>query len=958
MKILLLSQYLQLGGLERMVVALAQGLAQQNIDCVVAVYEGEVVNDALRANLADAQVPFFSWQKNGGFCLRTVARLKRIVGQENITIIHTHDLGALLYGVCVVLLTGFRIKLVHTQHSFVHFNKGIARYVVYEKIFTRFAKRVCVVAEPLRQAYVSLGLAERKLELVPNGVQFAARWMTSQDARERIIFTHAGFSRQLLQTHQKHRWLISLGRIASGKGVDRILHLWSALPEELKSRWSLMIVGPQDETYARAVIDPIVNRLGASAERVVFTGATSEPLGWYFAADAFLSLSEQEGMPLAVYEAVGSGLPCLLSAIDGHEPLRPFAHMVNAVDGYAFAETSRQVASFLAESQHSESERLQSWLDKSAFRRSHGTIAMSDRYRQVYRVAAQRLFHFAMAFAILFSARVAVANQMTQRMTSVVERPEYLLAEDWQSEFSFALSRTEKAILILDNAKYCGPLPILSDSLRQSGIKLKWFRAIEMSIREPSYEGAQPGRYVDPLVPVSDEGISCDVVSQRQRLSQWLIGELEISSSAPMKTLRGEVISRMQPTTLTGDENSSSARGMTKQRWPISIRVLPLDLSGPWRLPLYSEFTPYFASLAHYGASDQREGQLTQLYASAMVEHRVLPLKAWIKHPFKNPSERESDSFLLSRFPIPELSFGKTVLSVLPSWAAVDLPRIDSSDETERLDYWRRWQRFLDEESEISSEAEMQLRMRQKSFVYLWDEPVQEDFKRLLETAQSVSFGAPSVLPLVTVFPWESLQEHIAIFVPLLQTLEREGKPFLHFGKQLWSYVSCMSHGCGSDISSGEPDFVIERNASYIRIWPWMARHFDLSAVLYYSVNNIWRKSPRVDPWDSVWDFTGNGDGTLFYPGRPGLFGLKEHQPIASLRLKFWRQASFDAEYIFAVAEKSPACLEDVRALFQPVRSASAWIRDSRKFSAVRNSVIECLYPTRPRSSSSLRVPL
>eukprot|EP01048_Picozoa_sp_COSAG05_P026081 COSAG05_NODE_6941_length_878_cov_0.870347_1_plen_89_part_00 len=43
------------------------------------------------------------------------------------------------------------------------------------------------------------------------------------------------------------------------------------------------------------------------------------------------------------------------------------------------------------------------------------------------------------------------------------------------------------------------------------------------------------------------------------------------------------------------------------------------------------------------------------------------------------------------------------------------------------------------------------------------------------------------------------------------------------------------------------------------------------------------------DPWDQQLVAGGNGEGTLFYPGRPDVIGGTTHIPVASMRLKMIR---------------------------------------------------------------------
>ena len=77
------------------------------------------------------------------------------------------------------------------------------------------------------------------------------------------------------------------------------------------------------------------------------------------------------------------------------------------------------------------------------------------------------------------------------------------------------------------------------------------------------------------------------------------------------------------------------------------------------------------------------------------------------------------------------------------------------------------------------------------------------------------------------------------------------------------------------------------------------------------------RVQPR--PLDDQWDFSGNGDGTLFYPGTPARIGGTTHVPVASIRLKMIREGMEDYEYLKLLADAGDA---DARARRSPTRSS------------------------------------
>jgi hypothetical protein len=250
---------------------------------------------------------------------------------------------------------------------------------------------------------------------------------------------------------------------------------------------------------------------------------------------------------------------------------------------------------------------------------------------------------------------------------------------------------------------------------------------------------------------------------------------------------------------------------------------------------------------------------------------------------FEAKSRMDWDSF-----PNAEQSFPNTVANLLPPWALLDMP---FPGESRNIRTARRWWSGLHKNLSPAS-------WKNRTISYLWDEPKVEDFSRVKELSAIVAKEAPEVRRLVTVYPHASLLGAVDIFVPLIGQLKGNENSLLTRPRQeLWAYVACGSHACGEELSSGEPDFIIDRSASYIRSIAPLASLYKLKAFLYYHTVYAYKKYPKIDPWKSVYDFTGHGEGTLYYPGRPGEHGLSKHMPIESLRLKIWRDTSFDAEY-------------------------------------------------------------
>jgi hypothetical protein len=123
--------------------------------------------------------------------------------------------------------------------------------------------------------------------------------------------------------------------------------------------------------------------------------------------------------------------------------------------------------------------------------------------------------------------------------------------------------------------------------------------------------------------------------------------------------------------------------------------------------------------------------------------------------------------------------------------------------------------------------------------------------------------------------------------------------------RELWTYQSCMSHGCGGTVNMGSPSatdkyytgwpsYMIDASAVRNRAMEWISFENRLTGELYWETTQAF----SADPWNSQWDFSGNGDGTLFYPGTPSKIGGTSQIPVGSIRLKMIREGMEDYEYL------------------------------------------------------------
>lgn len=115
---------------------------------------------------------------------------------------------------------------------------------------------------------------------------------------------------------------VYVGRLAPEKGLDLLVDAWPSVLAQWP-RASLTLVGEGPE---RAALEARVGRLGL-AEFVTLPGPSDDPTAWLRGSDLFILPSREEGMSIALLEAMALGIPLVATAIAGNRRLiQDFKH--------------------------------------------------------------------------------------------------------------------------------------------------------------------------------------------------------------------------------------------------------------------------------------------------------------------------------------------------------------------------------------------------------------------------------------------------------------------------------------------------------------------------------------------------------------------------------------------------------------------------------------------------------
>ncbi len=439
------------------------------------------------------------------------------------------------------------------------------------------------------------------------------------------------------------------------------------------------------------------------------------------------------------------------------------------------------------------------------------------------------------------------------------------------------------------------------------------YRAALYDVVTASSPDGATGLWPDPLVPDVDQyfgetrnAFPFDVPAGESR-AIWI--EVFVPPGTPPGEYTGSV--------------SVTGSGLTSVDVPVHLRVRGFDLPSTSTLPSAFGMSWNAACVAHRGSyaacGDSGVEMFHVLYARAALDHRV-SIESVVYAP--PSSSADWDHFASVYGGLLEGTAGTRL-----EGARLTTMRTLASTES-AMTAWR---------DQFASRGWSDVIL----FDYTCDEPPAGCLFSEIPTLAAAARAA-GIPVLITTDIDEAtsngLLDTIDIMTPVVNFMDDRGgsnrRPdydaFLsrEGDNRLWWYQSCMSHGCGDgcvattdDYFTGWPSYMVDASAMQNRAMEWLSFRYDVSGELYFETTY-----DLPSAWDDLCDFSGNGDGTLFYPGTPARIGGSSDIPIESIRLKLIREGMEDYEYLHLLATLGDRAMAESEAqtLFPTPYSAGA----------------------------------
>ena len=268
--------------------------------------------------LADG-VPVIAYGRRPGLDVSVSRRMAADIRARQITVLHAHQYTPFFYAAIAARLVSPRPRVIFTEHG-RHYPDVVSakRRWINRAILDRLADDVNAVCEfSARSLAEKDGFRRDRIHVIPNGID-APKYTASTDRNE---------LRSRLGLNPARRYVACVARFHPVKDHRTLIDAFAIVAARHPDA-DLLLVG--DGTL-RADLEQQCRDLGLSS-RVRFLGVRNDVADLLRAADVFALTSVSEAASITLLEAMGSGLPVVVTRVGGNPEI-----VRDGVDGFLAA---------------------------------------------------------------------------------------------------------------------------------------------------------------------------------------------------------------------------------------------------------------------------------------------------------------------------------------------------------------------------------------------------------------------------------------------------------------------------------------------------------------------------------------------------------------------------------------------------------------------------------------------
>lgn len=265
--------------------------------------------------------------------LRALKALKKCLDETHYDIIHCHTpMGAVIARLAAKKSRRHGTKVIYTAHGFHFFHgaplKNWLLYYPVERFLARWTDVIITMNREDEQAARKFPCP--RIEYVP-GVGIDLTKFAKHQPRDMV--------RASLGIGPDTMFILSVGELIARKNYDVAIDALSQLDPQLDFHFCIAGIGDKEEELKQHIAS------SGLSDKIDLLGFRSDIPDLLHAADLFFFPSLQEGLPVAVMEAMACGLPIVCSRIRGNTDLIDEGlggYLVDAADTAGFTQALTQ----------------------------------------------------------------------------------------------------------------------------------------------------------------------------------------------------------------------------------------------------------------------------------------------------------------------------------------------------------------------------------------------------------------------------------------------------------------------------------------------------------------------------------------------------------------------------------------------------------------------------------------
>jgi sugar transferase (PEP-CTERM/EpsH1 system associated) len=286
---------LDFGGLEKMVIDLSDELEKNGYRSIICCMDK---NGAMIEQAKNKGLKVLAIGRKAGVDYLLPLKLANLIKTEKIEIVHTHNMGPMLYGTLGAWIA--RVPAVHTKHD--RENK-ITSKVLWSAAWS-MNKSVIMISEDARKEFLKHTFVEpAKVRVIRNGINVAA-FAAPVDVQSK---------RNSLGIQPSEIVLGTVARLSKEKDQCTLIDAFAQI-NKIIPQTKLLIVGEgamrdklEDHAKERRILD-----------NVMFLGSRTDVAEILAVLDVFVLTSLTEGISISLLEAMASGKPVIVTSVGGN----------------------------------------------------------------------------------------------------------------------------------------------------------------------------------------------------------------------------------------------------------------------------------------------------------------------------------------------------------------------------------------------------------------------------------------------------------------------------------------------------------------------------------------------------------------------------------------------------------------------------------------------------------------